>query len=60
MILPLSWILSRRRLLADSLKATQAKVFISAVSDEQATDIGSEKNKMFHVEQGEIVVQQQD
>nr|WP_277872535.1 hypothetical protein [Serratia odorifera] len=50
----------RRRLLADRLKATQAQVFVSAVSAEQVTDMVGEKGKMFRVEQGKIEVQPQD
>jgi DNA replication and repair protein RecF len=50
----------RRRLLADRLKATQAQVFVSAVSAEQVTDMMGEKGKMFRVEQGKITVQPQD
>ncbi|CAI1064769.1 DNA replication/repair protein RecF [Serratia grimesii] len=50
----------RRRLLADRLKATQAQVFVSAVSAEQVTDMAGEKGKMFRVEQGKIEVQPQD
>ncbi|MFZ1875221.1 MAG: DNA replication/repair protein RecF [Chania sp.] len=50
----------RRRLLADRLKATQAQVFVSAVSAEQVTDMMGEKGKMFRVEQGKIEVQPQD
>lgn len=50
----------RRRLLADRLKATQAQVFVSAISAEQVTDMAGEKGKMFRVEQGKIEVQPQD
>lgn len=50
----------RRWLLADRLKATQAQVFVSAVSAEQVTDMAGEKGKMFRVEQGKIEVQPQD
>ncbi|MBS0967873.1 DNA replication and repair protein RecF [Chimaeribacter arupi] len=50
----------RRRLLAQRLKATQAQVFVSAVSAEQVTDMAGEKGKMFRVEQGKITVQPQD
>lgn len=52
--------IGRRRLLADRLKATQAQVFVSAVSAEQVTDMAGEKGKMFRVEQGKIAVQPQD
>src|SRR5471030_357875 len=50
----------RRRLLADRLKATQAQVFVSAISAEQVTDMVGEKGKMFRVEQGKIAVLSQD
>ncbi|HDJ1438701.1 TPA: DNA replication/repair protein RecF [Serratia rubidaea] len=50
----------RRRLLAERLKATQAQVFVSAVSAEQVIDMAGEKGKMFRVEQGKIEVQPQD
>src|SRR5471030_465327 len=50
----------RRRLLADRLKATQAQVFVSAISAEQVTDMMGEKGKMFRVEQGKIAVLSQD
>jgi DNA replication and repair protein RecF len=46
-----------RRLLAQRLKATQAQVFVSAVSAEQVSDMMDEKGKMFHVEQGKISLQ---
>ncbi|WP_127959594.1 DNA replication/repair protein RecF [Serratia microhaemolytica] len=49
-----------RRLLAERLKATQAQVFVSAVSAEQVSDMMDEKGKMFHVEQGKIELQPQD
>ncbi|AUG98865.1 DNA replication/repair protein RecF [Pectobacteriaceae bacterium C52] len=51
---------TRRRLLAERLKATQAQVFVSAVSAEQIGDMVGEKGKMFRVEQGKITVQSQD
>ncbi|CNF32635.1 recombination protein F [Yersinia enterocolitica] len=50
----------RRRLLAERLKATQAQVFVSAVSAEQVADMVGEKGKMFRVEHGKIEVQPQD
>lgn len=51
---------TRRRLLAERLKATGAQVFVSAVSAEQVGDMVGEKGKMFRVEQGKITVQSQD
>ncbi|MCV9878935.1 DNA replication/repair protein RecF [Brenneria izbisi] len=51
---------TRRRLLAERLKATHAQVFVSAVSAEQIDDMVGEKGKMFRVEQGKITVQSQD
>ncbi|MDG0798749.1 DNA replication/repair protein RecF [Pectobacterium punjabense] len=51
---------TRRRLLAERLKATHAQVFVSAVSAEQIEDMIGEKGKMFRVEQGKITVQSQD
>ena len=48
---------SRRRLLAERLKATQAQVFVSAISSEHVIDMTDEKGKMFRVEQGKIAVQ---
>ncbi|WMQ74761.1 MAG: DNA replication and repair protein RecF [Sodalis sp.] len=47
----------RRRLLAERLKATQAQVFVSAVSADQIRDITDEKGKIFKVEQGKISLQ---
>ncbi|QXG54582.1 DNA replication/repair protein RecF [Pantoea jilinensis] len=51
---------SRRRLLADRLKATQAQVFVSAISAGHVIDMTDEKGKMFRVEQGKIAVQPED
>ncbi|MFP1952601.1 DNA replication/repair protein RecF [Lonsdalea quercina] len=51
---------ARRRLLAERLKATQAQVFVSAISAEQIADMVGENGKMFSVEQGKITVQSQD
>lgn len=51
---------SRRRLLAERLKATQAQVFVSAISAEHVIDMTDEKGKMFRVEQGKIAVQPED
>ncbi|QZN95937.1 DNA replication/repair protein RecF [Symbiopectobacterium purcellii] len=51
---------TRRRLLAERLKATEAQVFVSAISAEQIDDMIGEKGKMFRVEQGKITVQLQD
>ncbi|RLM19645.1 DNA replication/repair protein RecF [Brenneria alni] len=50
---------TRRRLLAERLKATHAQVFVSAVSAEQIADMMGENGKMFRVEQGKITVQSQ-
>jgi len=50
----------KRRLLADRLKATEAQVFVSALSVRQVTDMVGEKGKMFRVEQGKIAVLSQD
>ena len=51
---------SRRRLLAERLKATQAQVFVSAISADHVIDMSDEKGKMFRVEQGKIAVQPED
>ena len=51
---------SRRRLLAERLKATQAQVFVSAISAGHVIDMTDEKGKMFRVEQGKIAVQPKD
>ncbi len=51
---------SRRRLLAERLKATQAQVFVSAISAGHVIDMSDEKGKMFRVEQGKIAVQPED
>ncbi|HCN01688.1 DNA replication/repair protein RecF [Pantoea ananatis] len=51
---------SRRRLLAERLKATRAQVFVSAISSEHVIDMTDEKGKMFRVEQGKIAVQPKD
>lgn len=51
---------SRRRLLAQRLKATQAQVFVSAIGTEHVIDMSDEKGKMFRVEQGKIAVQPED
>ncbi|NIF24457.1 MULTISPECIES: DNA replication/repair protein RecF [Pantoea] len=51
---------SRRRLLAERLKATQAQVFVSAISADHVIDMADEKGKMFRVEQGKIAVQPED
>lgn len=51
---------SRRRLLAERLKATQAQVFVSAISAGHVIDMTDEKGKMFRVEQGKIAVQPED
>lgn len=46
---------TRRQLLATRLKATQAQVFVSAISAEHVFDMSDEKGRMFRVEQGKIV-----
>ncbi len=51
---------SRRRLLAQRLKATRAQVFVSTIGAEHVIDMNDEKGKMFRVEQGKIVVQPED
>lgn len=51
---------TRRQLLAARLKATQAQVFVSAISSEHITDMSDEKGKMFCVEQGKITIQSED
>ncbi|MEC5320169.1 DNA replication/repair protein RecF [Brenneria populi subsp. brevivirga] len=51
---------TRRRLLAERLKATRAQVFVSAIGAEQIADMMGENGKMFRVEQGKITVQSQD
>jgi len=51
---------SRRRLLAQRLKATQAQVFVSAIATDHVIDMSDEKGKMFRVEQGKIAVQPED
>ncbi|MCG8708480.1 DNA replication/repair protein RecF [Brenneria sp. 4F2] len=51
---------TRRRLLAERLKATRAQVFVSAIGAEQIADMIGENGKMFRVEQGKITVQSQD
>ncbi|SFN55535.1 DNA replication and repair protein RecF [Izhakiella capsodis] len=50
----------RRQLLATRLKATQAQVFVSAISAEHVIDMSDEKGKMFRVEQGKITLQPED
>ncbi|OON40227.1 DNA replication/repair protein RecF [Izhakiella australiensis] len=51
---------TRRQLLATRLKATQAQVFVSAISAEHVIDMSDEKGKMFRVEQGKITLQPED
>ena len=51
---------SRRRLLAQRLKATQAQVFVSAIATDHVIDMSDEKGKMFRVEPGKIAVQPED
>lgn len=48
---------SRRCLLAERLKATQAQVFVSAINFDHVIDMNDEKGKMFSVEKGKITVQ---
>ncbi len=50
----------RRQLLASRLTATQAQVFVSAISAEHIGDMKDEKGKMFSTEQGKIAVQSID
>lgn len=50
----------RRQLLASRLKATQAQVFVSAITPEQVEDMIDGNSKMFRVEHGKITVQPQD
>ncbi len=47
---------NHRQLLATRLKATQAQVFVSAISAEHLGDMYDEKGRMFRIEQGKIVV----
>lgn len=48
---------TRRQLLAERLKATQAQVFVSAINFDHVIDMNDEKGKMFSVEKGKITVQ---
>lgn len=50
----------RRQLLAARLKATQAQVFVSAITSEQVNDMIDVNSKMFSVEHGKIEVQPQE
>ena len=50
----------RRQLLATRLKATQAQVFVSAITAEQVNDMIDANSKMFSVEHGKIEVQPQE
>ena len=50
----------RRQLLAARLKATQAQVFVSAITPAQVNDMIDANSKMFSVEQGKIEVQPQE
>ncbi|CAK7070211.1 DNA replication/repair protein RecF [Morganella morganii] len=47
----------RRLLLAHRLKATQAQVFVSAITPEQVSDMADENSRLFVVEKGKIQVQ---
>lgn len=49
-----------RRLLAERLQATQAQVFVSALSAEHIADMLGNKDKMFRVEHGKIEIQPQN
>lgn len=44
----------RRKRLADCLKATQAQVFVSSITQSQVADMVEPNSKMFHVEHGTI------
>lgn len=46
----------RRKLLADRLKATQAQVFVSAITQNQVKDMIDEDSRLFSVQQGRIEV----
>lgn len=50
----------RRQLLAARLKATQAQVFVSAITPEQVQDMIDVNSKMFSVEHGKIEVKPQE
>jgi len=50
----------RRQLLAARLKATQAQVFVSAITPEQVKDMIDVNSKMFSVERGKIEVKPQE
>ncbi|SUC45202.1 DNA replication and repair protein recF [Providencia stuartii] len=50
----------RRQLLAARLKATQAQVFVSAITPEQVKDMIDVNSKMFSVEHGKIEVKPQE
>jgi DNA replication and repair protein RecF len=51
---------TRRQLLATRLAATQAQVFVSAISAEQISDMKDQNSKMFSAKQGKIAVQTSD
>lgn len=51
---------TRRQLLATRLAATQAQVFVSAISAEQISDLKDQNSKMFSAKQGKIAVQTSD
>ncbi len=51
---------TRRHLLATRLKATQAQVFVSAITAEHVLAMADEKGRMFITEQGKITIQSED
>jgi DNA replication and repair protein RecF len=44
----------RRKRLADCLKATQAQVFVSSITESQVSDMIASDSRLFHVENGRI------
>lgn len=44
----------RRKRLADCLKATQAQVFVSSITESQVSDMIESDSRLFHVENGQI------
>lgn len=51
---------TRRQLLATRLAATQAQVFVSAISAEQISAMKDQNSKMFSAKKGKIIVQTSD
>ena len=47
---------SRRQLLAERLKSTQAQVFVSAITQGQVKDMLDVNSRLFSVERGKIEV----